>query len=344
MAFIKPRKLNAEIAIEYIRKYPHLPSKSLARLLCDHEPALFSNVEYARGVVRTYRGIHGNHARSNVRLTAFYKAKGTQSDAVVPLPPVITEPDDWKVINIEFKNAVVLCDIHMPFYDKQALVAALDYAQDRKPDCVILLGDILDHYPVSFWERDPRLRQPLNDEIEAGRLFLEHLRARFPKSRIIFKEGNHEERLWRYAWKRAPELFTVLDPDGAPILRLDTMLDFKEYGVELVDNKQPIRCGPHLHLLHGHEFPSSFTNPVNPARGLFLRAQCNCAAGHLHQTSNHTESGLDKTVSTFGIGCLCHRRPRYRPLNKWNHGFAWIELNHTAWSFDNLKIVSGKVV
>jgi len=176
-------------------------------------------------------------------------------------------------------------------------------------------------------------------------LFLEHLRSRFKRAQIVYKEGNHEERLWRYALTAAPDFFAVEDGDGERLLGLAKLLDFAEYGIELVDNKQPILAGEHLYLLHGHEFRAPFQNPVNPARGLFLRAKCNALCGDLHQTSAHSEAGIDRVTSCWSVGCLCQLRPAYCPLNKWNHGFAVIELaSQGAWSVTNHKIINGAVV
>jgi hypothetical protein len=50
-------------------------------------------------------------------------------------------------------------------------------------------------------------------------------------------------------------------------------------------------------------------------------------------------------MSCWSVGGLCNLRPKYMPLNKWNHGFATIEI-HTdgMWSVENKKIISGRVV
>jgi hypothetical protein len=156
--------------------------------------------------------------------------------------------------------------------------------------------------------------------------------------------GNHEERLARNVWKDAPELACVRLPDGSPCVDLGVLLDYDGFGIEGVGNKQPILLGEHLYVLHGHEFRAPMTNPVNPARGLFLRTKTNAICGDMHQTSQHTESGLDHTISTWSIGCLCNLRPAYMPLNKWNHGFAVVESHRGSWSVTNHKIINGKVV
>jgi predicted phosphodiesterase len=342
----RPQTVVAAVARAMLAKYPDWPSKTLARMLVEEEPVLFANVEKARDVVRMYRGQRGVHHRKHIRSNEHYRPAGNQRDGAefFALPAPLPEGKPWKVIPITFRSALVIGDIHIPHHDLAAVEIALAHGEREKADCIILNGDLLDFYALSFWEKDPRLVD-FADEIERGKLFLEALRGRFPRAQIWYKEGNHEERLVRYCWSRCPELFGVRDGAGREMLSLATLLDCDEYDVNVVDNRQPIRCGEHLHILHGHEFRAPFVNPVNPARGLYLRAKCNAICGDLHQTSQHTETGLTHTVSTWSHGALCDLHPRYSPLNKWNLGFSVVRLGKAGvWSVENKKIISGQVV
>jgi hypothetical protein len=98
-------------------------------------------------------------------------------------------------------------------------------------------------------------------------------------------------------------------------------------------------------VMHGHEFGQSVFSPVNSARGLYMKAKANCAVGHHHQTSEHTEKDVNgNVVTTFSIGSLCGLSPDYFPYNKWNHGFATIETEENGdYEFRNYRIVNGKV-
>lgn len=318
------------------------PSKSIAAWLVKKHPKIFKDVEQARGNIRYYRGACGRANREKYP-KKFKRNFGTQSDGFIPLPDGIEDLKKWEIVSADFKIALLLSDIHIPFHDPMALELAIDEGRRRKVDCIILNGDVVDFYSVSFWEKNPELRD-LNGEIQKTRLFLEHLREKFPKARIIYKEGNHEERVWRYAWRNCPDLYSITNRDGQPVLSLGSLMDANEYGVEIVDNRQPILCEKHLYILHGHEFKTPFVNPVNPARGLSLRTKCNAVCGDLHQTSNHVEPGLSHTFSCWSTGCLCDLHPSYMPLNKWNQGFGIINLSGIQWSFENLKIINGQIV
>jgi predicted phosphodiesterase len=338
------RTINGNVACNYLEKYRNLPTRSIARMLCKQEPVLFPDLENCRRMLRQYRGAAGDFKRGlNYAAKQFYRPPGNQNDGHIPLPEPIEQLPNWKVQLLWFKRALVISDIHIPFHDKQALTVALAHGKKLGVDCIILDGDVMDFHAVSFWDKDPRHRE-LENELEMGRLFLESLRDRFPKARIIYKEGNHEERLWRHAIRQSPELYNVTGPAGERVLGLGNVLHLAEYDIELVDNKQPLLCGEHLYILHGHEFRAPFVNPVNPARGLFLRAKANALCGDLHQTSTHSEAGIERVMSCFSIGALCQLRAAYCPINKWNHGFGVVHLTGKEWKVDNHKIINGVVV
>jgi hypothetical protein len=100
-----------------------------------------------------------------------------------------------------------------------------------------------------------------------------------------------------------------------------------------------------LPVLHGHELPRGMTNPVNFARGMFLRATNHLLCGHSHQVSQHTAVTLmDKLIVTFSTGCLCGLRPQYARVNQYAHGFATVEVYKSReFKVQNLRIINGKI-
>jgi hypothetical protein len=101
-----------------------------------------------------------------------------------------------------------------------------------------------------------------------------------------------------------------------------------------------------LLVIHGHEFGESVFSPVNPARGLFLKAKCSVLAGHNHQTSQHHENNLKgDSMACFSTGALCQLTPEYRPFafTKWNHGFAIVEIEESGiFEVHNYRVIDGK--
>lgn len=342
---ITATKLPGVISKQYLAKYGWMPTLTLANLMARENPDVFASTENARTSLRYFRGHQGSAHRKTLSTLEFVTPEGSSSDRTEPaLPKPIDDLFKWEVKPVDFERGLILCDIHLPFHSLNELKLSIDYGRNRNADCIILNGDTLDFYALSFFEKDPKMWDAAVEQ-KQGTEFLEYLRATFPKAQIIFKEGNHEERLWRWVAAKNPGLMYCVQTDGkTPLLGLKGFLPFDKFGVTVIDNKQPMIVCDKLYILHGHEFPSPITSPVNPARGLFLQSKANAVCGHLHQSSFHTEAGLGSPISCFSFGSLCHLRPRYRPLNKWNFGFGFIETNKGAWSVESKKIINGTIV
>lgn len=137
------------------------------------------------------------------------------------------------------------------------------FADDIQPHTILLGGDFADFFSISRFITNPKERD-LPGEMEVVDKALQHLRRRFPKARIVWKLGNHEERWDHLLWQKAPELF------GLPSVTLAAITNCEKHRVEIVDHRRPIKLGK-LTFLHGHELEQGAASPVNPARGVFLR-------------------------------------------------------------------------
>lgn len=320
---------------EYLEKYPKLPSLTIAKLIVKENPTLFSNVESARSSVRMHRGEKDKNASEPVSVRT--KEQKEEALRFSALPKTDYEKIDVFNIPIGNNRILVLNDIHFPYHDEEALSIALNYGIENKANAIILNGDTIDMYQASRFIRDRRLRD-IAGELEMTRQFLELLKNEF-NCPIYFKIGNHEDRYENYLKVHAPELIGIED------FKLDNILKFGEFGVQLIKSKQLIKAGK-LNVLHGHEFGQSVFSPVNAARGLYTRAKASTVIGHHHQTSEHSEKDLaDNVVTTWSIGCLCGLSPEYLPFNKWNHGFGFINVEKNGdFQFRNLRIINGKAI
>jgi hypothetical protein len=132
--------------------------------------------------------------------------------------------------------------------------------------------------------------------------------------------------------------------DGVEEFNLENIIKARAEGVEVIGEKRIIKAGD-LNIVHGHEFGGSVFSPVNIARGLFLRAKVSAMQGHNHQTSEHTESNMNGGITTtFSTGCLCELHPAYLPINKWNHGFAMVDIDGKNFEVRNKRIYKGKIL
>ena len=166
------------------------------------------------------------------------------------------------------------------------------------------------------------------------------LRSEFPKIPIIAKLGNHEERWEHWLWDHAPEISSETE------MGLEAWLHLTQHGVELVKDQRIILAGE-LPIAHGHELPKGMASPVNAARGAFMRTMSTILIGHGHRTSGHCEQDMWQSETfCWSTGCLCDLAPEYARINKWNWGFASVEIAKTGGGFDvqNYRITGdGKV-
>lgn len=229
----------------------------------------------------------------------------------------------------------VLCDIHVPCHDKTALEMAVRHLKKIKPKGIILNGDTLDSHEISNHDKRPDMTR-YKDEIDLCYQLLQWLRRTFPSARIVFKHGNHEERLERYLFQRAPALAEL------PGIDIPTWCHFNDLGIENIAGRQKIKLGK-LNLLHGHEYPRG--GGVNPARWLYLKARSVAAIGHFHRTSMHHARNIDnKYEAAWSIGCLCDLSPHWLPFNDWDHGFAICELSQDGgFHFETKRVIHGAI-
>ena len=336
------KTIKGEIVNDYLEHsdWRKLPTLTLARLIYKHNPEVYKGVESVRSIIRLARGQRGaamkHLATHPVEKAQHAKALGVPNPFGLP----DSDEDDWEPFTLPkaATRILLLSDIHVPYHNIQAITQAIEYGKEMKVNAIVFNGDTVDCYALSRYEKDPRKRK-FSEELEATRSLLKVFRKEFDGVPFYFKLGNHEERYEAYLRVKAPELL------GAPDFTLDTLLRFGEIGCELIQDKRIIKAGK-LNIMHGHEFGRSVFSPVNPARGYYMRAKTTVICGHNHQTSSHTEKNMEgKVVTTWSTGCLCEMHPQYMPVNKWNHGFAFITVDSSSGDFevDNLSIIDGKV-
>tara|TARA_Y100000004_G_scaffold35559_3_gene38129 strand:+ start:3995 stop:4978 length:984 start_codon:yes stop_codon:yes gene_type:complete len=316
-----------------LKEFPDTPTLTLAKKIYKEHPELFTSVENVRSAIRYRRGNAGNRAREILKDKEFVR-DNRPSGFKIELPKSIANPA--KDFKLPEGKTVIMSDIHIPYHDDKALEQCLTYADYYQPDNIVFNGDVADFFSISRWEKNPAERN-LSRELMLCRQFLSHMRERFPKARIIYKIGNHEERWEKYMWLKAPELSGVSD------FQIYDILDFAKYGIEEVSGKQKMKAGKNLTLIHGHEMFNS-TAPVNFARTLQTNLGVCAIAGHRHQTSQHSyKNADDKFIMCWSLGCLCDMKPDYAVLNKWNHGFATMELKGNTFNVSNKRIINGMI-
>lgn len=335
----RPEKASTRKAREYCDQHTGMESLRLAKLLYREYPAIYSGVEHARSAIRKVRGNHGEYARKHTTDKTLFRPNGTPEPP--KMPPSKATP--WEKFKMPGKCVLVMNDAHVPYHDPRAIETAVGYAKEQFPiDAVLLNGDTADMHSISRWERSPESND-LAGELNAVRQFLVWLSREFPRKPIVYKMGNHEERMEKFYWNKAPELF------GLPHVRLDGLLSIDDdlepikeiKKIQFVGDRRPIMLGK-LPVFHGHELPKG--GGVNVGRWAFLRLNSTGLVGHHHRSSSHPESTWDKDVmNCWAVGCLCDLTPEYARINKWNLGFAVVNVfKDGMFDVHNFKMIGPK--
>lgn len=320
---------NSELARQYIRRFPRHGTRTLAKLMVKEHPSRWTELTARDCIMQC----------SSKRGVTAGVIQVERAPVIFP-PPAVPESKakPWTPVQLCDKagRVFVMSDIHVPYHDDMALACALDEAEKYKPTIVFINGDLCDFYGISRWETDPDVRD-FKGEIQSIREFLSAIRSMFKKARIVLKLGNHEERFWHYIWRRCPELF------GIDAVSFSSLIHADKHRVEVIGDKRIVLLGK-LATLHGHELPKGLATPVNPARGAFLRALDSLMVGHLHRTSEHTETTLGgKIITCWSTGMLCDPHPQYAPVNRWNPGAATVTVSKDgSFAVDNFRIHNGK--
>ena len=326
-----------DIILSYLQKFPKATTMAICRMIFTENPLDFTSLEGVRGMVRQYRCESKKNSKVSPTAVRTPEEKKLAMRGISELPESDYQKTEAFIIPRGQNNILVLSDIHIPYQDNEALKLALNYGIENKVNAVYLNGDTVDMYQASRFIKDRRLRD-LAGELDKTKEFLKSLQDKF-NCPIYFKIGNHEARWEHYLMLKAPELLGIDD------FKLEQILRFREFGVTLVKDKQIAMAGK-LPILHGHEWYGGFAPPVNPARGLFLKAKESALVGHHHRTSEHTEKSLSgNVVTTWSTGCLCGLEPEYAPYNNYNHGFAHVKTDKDGnYELKNIRIINYKIV
>lgn len=326
----------SDLAKKYRSANPEMPSLKLARIMYAENNLFFSNVEHARTALRYIEGKAGNENRKDMKKTEFVK---TDPRPYNPYSLPVSDESSYEPFVISgHKRVAIFSDIHVPYHSIECITSAIDFCKKENPDALLLNGDTIDCFRLSRFIKDPRKRN-FKLELDTFKALIEVFKKEL-KCKIYFKLGNHEERYEAFLFEKAKELV------GIEEFEFENIIKARANGISIISDKRVIKLND-LFGIHGHEYVGGITAPVNPARGLFNRGKVCCFQGHNHQTSEHTEPTMaGRMITTWSLGCMSELHPAYMPLNKWNHGFAMVDLdsNGVDYEFRNKRVLKGKVL
>jgi len=324
-----------ELMASYIERFPNHADLTIAKKAYKENVLVWKDLEAARSSVRSVRGKVGSYSSKNKT----FHVEPTFNYNPYKLPESEEKIREPYILPVADNNILLISDLHIPYHSIDAITAALDYGKEQKVNTIIMLGDVMDFYGVSRFEKDPRKRS-IKHEFDTTKAFLVILRQTFPDARIYWAFGNHDVRFEHFLMAKAPEIF------DDPYFRLEERLRLNEERIHTINDKTIIKAGK-LSLHHGHLFFRGFGAPVNPARGLFLKTKESAIVGHSHRVSEHSEISLGGDLITcWSMGCLSELQPEYNPVsNNYSHGFAHIKTSQNGnYSVRNFRILKGKIL
>lgn len=229
---------------------------------------------------------------------------------------------------------VVLSDQHIPFQDPVIEDLSIDFLAEHQPKVIHLLGDVLDFYSLSSFDKDPQRRETLQDELDGATRYFKRLRKVCPKARIIYSEGNHENRLRRYLWSQARALSNLRT------LSFEELLGLKEFNIEWVDASAPYRMG-HLLFIHGELVRRA---SGASAKGHMDKFGCNVIHGHTHRLGAHYHRTYDDMMGAWENGCLCTLDPEYATCPDWQNGWSVVWFHGDMFNVEQVCVVNAQYV
>ena len=212
------------------------------------------------------------------------------------------------------KHCVLIGDLHVPYHDERALMAALNFVDDVKPDTLIDVGDFLEFKCFSRHTRKSLPDGTVAESQDAGNQVLDIITGAMKPTAIL--EGNHDAHITRFILNHAPQFH------GLGQIEVPSLLGLDERGIRWVpidDQRDYTWGGVNIH--HGY---STGQNHINNSLRTNPRNQ---VYGHVHKR------GLGSSVrfggrqfSAMSLGCLCKPWPdwkRGRPSD-WNQGIGSI--------------------
>ncbi len=258
----------------------------------------------------------------------------------VTLPPRIQREHGSMV------KAVLFGDTHIPSHDPSVLAIVTSVIRDIQPDLIVHMGDLLDCYAISTYDKDPTRKLDLQDEIDEGRRLLASLRMIAPQARIALLEGNHEDRLRRLLWRMPREAAALTRLTSfQQAMTWPALLGLEELGVEWIPTHEQskVKLLPKFITKHGTlvRSQSAYT-----ARVEHERYGKSGASGHTHRLGVYNacdHNGVHVWVET---GCTCLANPEYAPDPNWQQGFVVVTADRKtgALQVEPINVIHGRAV
>lgn len=231
------------------------------------------------------------------------------------------------------KTWVVMNDLQIPFVSIPALDLVFQILQVVRPYGVVLNGDIVDCYSLSEFSKSPMTKTTLLQEMDQAAALMQRF-CELGVTERVWIGGNHEDRVRRYVWNKAPELGELAELDFPALFRLP------EYGFRWIPYGGWMYLGK-LIVTHGSMV---LKHSAYTARAHYDRFGSSVLIGHTHRMGQyHIRTALSDHVAVEN-GCLCRLDPEYEAYPNWQQGFCFVHVSPSGlFSIEQIRILDEAV-
>lgn len=238
----------------------------------------------------------------------------------------------------QMERVVFIPDIHAPYIDAKAFATALAFLRHFKPTTIFVIGDVIDFYQLSKFNKNPSRIMELQSDIDQAQWALRQIRRTNKEAKIYLIKGNHEERLKKFLWSRAAELVSLRDLTVPHLLNVAD----EDINMEYVEEGSMMFHG--MLIKHGNvvRARSGYT-----ATGELEKAWISGVSGHTHRLSQIFKTNYAGMFTWVECGCVCKLDPEYAEgqVTDWQHGLAYGFFRTDKISFEvhTVPIIDGKI-
>lgn len=230
---------------------------------------------------------------------------------------------------------VMFC-LHRPLHDEAAVRVAHKVMRAAGVEGIWWGGDLVDLATVSRWDDSDDYEHCLQDEFDDLARYFDWVHKRHPKlKRLVWQDGNHEDRVAHYLRRNAQKLTSLR------CLKLESLARVDEFGVERVHGPKKLAGGRFM-LKHGvktGEYAGRAELAIEGRSGM---------CSHNHRLRVWSGSPRDrKPLFWYHGGTLMSLPPRYVDRDNWmswQQGVNLLWVNGTDWSVEQVPVYRGKAV
>ena len=188
---------------------------------------------------------------------------------------------------------LVLPDLHIPFQNKKLLACWLRRLEDNAWDGVDIIGDMIDCFNLSRFDKNPARKANIQKEIDDASDLLAYIRTLLGRDADIqYSEGNHEDRLRKLLWGKSRQLGDLRN------LTIPELMDLNKHGVTWHSAANPYKIGD-LWYTHGDVLRK---HGSQSARAKSDAIKGSVIMGHCHRMGWSPYTTWETTLDGFEVG------------------------------------------